>query len=143
MSEEKRLYRSQTDHILGGVCGGLGAHFNIDPVLVRIAFVILGLVNGIGVVIYLIMWLIVPDVSAEGLTSSSVINANVEDMKNRARDLGESVTGSKSQAGFIGLILIVLGALFLLRNLTNLDFWMLFPLLLILAGIYMLFVRRS
>lgn len=142
MSEEKRLYRSQTDRVLGGVCGGLGAYFNVDPVLLRIAFVILGLVNGIGAVIYLIMWVLVPDETAQGMASSDVVSANVEDIKNRAKGLGESVTGSKSQAGLIGLILVVLGALFLLRNLTHVDFWMLFPALLIVAGVYMLFARR-
>jgi phage shock protein PspC (stress-responsive transcriptional regulator) len=142
MSEEKRLFRSQTDRVLGGVSGGLGAYFNVDPVLIRIGFVILGLVNGIGAVIYLIMWLLVPDQANQGMAGGDVVSANVEDIKNRARGLGESVTGSKTQSGLIGLILVVLGALFLLRNLTGLDFWALFPALLILAGIYLLFTRR-
>ncbi|NDJ53026.1 MAG: PspC domain-containing protein [Chloroflexi bacterium] len=60
-TEPKKLYRSKTDRILGGVCGGLAAYFDIDPMVVRLAFVVLGLVGGGSVLIYLIMWLIVPE----------------------------------------------------------------------------------
>ncbi|MFH0972081.1 MAG: PspC domain-containing protein [Candidatus Micrarchaeota archaeon] len=60
MEEVKRLYRSRIDRILGGVCGGLGAYFNIDPVLVRLIFVLLALAGGTGIILYLVAWLIVP-----------------------------------------------------------------------------------
>jgi phage shock protein C len=46
--------------MLGGVCGGLGEFFGIDPTLVRLFFVLLALLGGHGVLIYLILWLIVP-----------------------------------------------------------------------------------
>jgi phage shock protein C len=61
MAEPKRLYRSRTDKVLFGVCGGLAKYFNIDPVIVRLAFVILGLLNGIGVIVYIVMALVVPE----------------------------------------------------------------------------------
>ena len=56
----KRLYRYSKDFILGGVCGGLAEYFEIDPVIVRIAFVILALMGGIGIVAYILLWIIVP-----------------------------------------------------------------------------------
>ena len=58
-SEIKRLYRSRTDRMIGGVCGGIAEYFNVDPTLVRLAGVIL-LFAGIGVPAYLIAWIIVP-----------------------------------------------------------------------------------
>jgi phage shock protein PspC (stress-responsive transcriptional regulator) len=57
----KRLYRSRTDRILAGVCGGLAKYFNIDPVLVRILTVVIGLViPGSTIIAYIIMAIIVP-----------------------------------------------------------------------------------
>ncbi|HHE46836.1 MAG TPA: PspC domain-containing protein [Bacteroidetes bacterium] len=56
-----RLYRSEEDRILAGVCGGLGEHFRIDPVIVRIIMVILALTGGpVGILLYLMFWLIIP-----------------------------------------------------------------------------------
>jgi phage shock protein PspC (stress-responsive transcriptional regulator) len=56
----KRLYRSPDDRKLGGVCGGLGAHFDLDPVFFRLLFLVLLCFGGIGLVAYLAMWLLVP-----------------------------------------------------------------------------------
>lgn len=60
MNTNRKLYRSQTDKMLGGVCGGLGDYFNIDATIVRLIFVLLAFIGGNGVLLYLIMWLIVP-----------------------------------------------------------------------------------
>ncbi len=57
----KKLYRSRTDSMLAGVCGGLGAYFNIDPTLIRLLFVFSTLFGGLGILIYLAMWFIVPE----------------------------------------------------------------------------------
>lgn len=59
MAKVKKLYRSGKDRILGGVCGGIGEYFDIDPTLVRLFFILLGL-NGMGVFVYLIAWLVIP-----------------------------------------------------------------------------------
>ena len=55
-----KLYRSQSDKMVGGVCGGLAKNFNIDSSLVRLAFVLLFLFGGHGLLIYVILWLIIP-----------------------------------------------------------------------------------
>ena len=54
--QQARLLRSETDKMLGGVCGGLADYLNIDPVLVRLAFVVLFLASGLGLVVYLLLW---------------------------------------------------------------------------------------
>jgi phage shock protein C len=61
MSEDvKRLYRSREERMLAGVCGGLGNYFTVDPTLVRVLFVLFGLVGGGGILAYLILWILIP-----------------------------------------------------------------------------------
>ncbi|TET34270.1 MAG: PspC domain-containing protein [Anaerolineales bacterium] len=56
----KKLYRSNDQRMLGGVCGGLGEYFNTDPTIVRLLFVAFALVAGGGLLLYLILWLLIP-----------------------------------------------------------------------------------
>ena len=56
------LRRSRADRVVGGVCGGLGHHFGVDPVLLRIAFIALTLAGGSGVLVYVIAWIAIPEV---------------------------------------------------------------------------------
>ncbi len=56
----RRLYRSDDNKILGGVCGGIAEYFDIDPVLVRLLWVVAALVWGVGVLAYIIAWIIIP-----------------------------------------------------------------------------------
>ncbi len=57
----KRLYRSRSDRMLAGICGGLADYFNLDPTLVRIITVVIALLPGPAVIAYLIAWVIVPE----------------------------------------------------------------------------------
>lgn len=60
--EPKRLYRSQTDRKICGVCGGIAEYFNIDPTLVRLGGVLLACVSfGTGVLAYFVAAVIIPD----------------------------------------------------------------------------------
>jgi len=56
-NRDKRLYRSQTNKVIAGVCGGLGEYFGVDPTILRIIFVVLIFFKGAGLLIYLIAWL--------------------------------------------------------------------------------------
>ncbi|NQT33735.1 PspC domain-containing protein [bacterium] len=55
----KRLYRSMDNRLLAGVCSGLGEYFEIDPVIIRIIWIILG-IGGYGILLYMLFWLIIP-----------------------------------------------------------------------------------
>ena len=57
---ERKLYRSRSDVMLGGVCAGLGHYLDLDPTVVRVVFALLALAGGHGLLLYLILWLIVP-----------------------------------------------------------------------------------
>ena len=58
---EKKLYKSSTDKKLAGVCGGLAEYFNIDSTLVRLSWVVFGLLGGSGLLAYIIAAIIMPD----------------------------------------------------------------------------------
>lgn len=58
--ERKRLYRNVNDKMLCGVCSGLADYFNIDPTLVRLAWVVLGLMGGSGLLAYIIASIVIP-----------------------------------------------------------------------------------
>ncbi len=62
----KRLYRSRTDRKIAGVCGGLAAYFGLDPVIIRIVWVVSALGAGLGILAYLICWLAIPKEPAAG-----------------------------------------------------------------------------
>jgi phage shock protein C len=57
---KSRLVRSRRDAVIAGVCGGLGEYFQIDPVIVRLIFVLVTLTSGIGLLLYPILWIIMP-----------------------------------------------------------------------------------
>ncbi len=57
---ERRLYRSRRDAMVGGVCGGLAQYMNVDPTIIRLVFVLMAILGGHGILVYLILWLIVP-----------------------------------------------------------------------------------
>ncbi|MBU1356916.1 MAG: PspC domain-containing protein [Candidatus Edwardsbacteria bacterium] len=56
----KRIYRSTKDRMLGGVCGGIGEYFDVDPTIIRLIAVVVAL-SGAGILAYIIAWIIIPD----------------------------------------------------------------------------------
>jgi phage shock protein PspC (stress-responsive transcriptional regulator) len=64
-SQRKRMYRNPDDSIISGVCGGIGAYLNTDPVLFRILFVVFTLSFGVGVLLYLALWIALPPANTD------------------------------------------------------------------------------
>lgn len=58
--ESRRLTRSRTNQMVGGVCAGLGNYLNVDPTAIRLIFILLVLLGASGILIYLILWIIIP-----------------------------------------------------------------------------------
>ncbi len=141
----KKLIRSTSDSMLGGVCGGLGTYFDADPNLIRLIFVIFAAVTGVGVLVYLALWLILPEEGeGEKQPLADRVRGGADEIVDRAKRFGEEVRstpGSSSRAVtfLIGLVLVALGVVFLLRNfgiawLGWVRFGTLWPALLILVG---------
>lgn len=58
---QKRLFRSRSERMVAGVCGGLAEYFNIDPTIVRVLFVAMSLLGGPGLILYIILAIVVPE----------------------------------------------------------------------------------
>jgi len=64
--DKKKLYRSADDRWLAGVCGGIAEYFDVDSTLIRVLFILFGFAVGGGLLIYIILWIIMPNAPAEG-----------------------------------------------------------------------------
>jgi phage shock protein C len=62
---KKRLFRSKKSRILGGVCGGIAEYFDVDPTLIRLAWILFSLAYGSGIIAYIIAWIIIPEKPSE------------------------------------------------------------------------------
>jgi phage shock protein C len=62
----KRLYRPRDGRVVAGVCAGLAAYFGIDPTLVRLAFALATVFGGIGILLYLCAWIVIPEEGGDG-----------------------------------------------------------------------------
>jgi phage shock protein C len=142
---EGQLYRSRTDQIVGGVCGGLANYLRIDSTLVRLLFVLLGLGSGVGVAVYLILWIIIPYPSTGEAGSTDNVRSSADELGQRAREMGADLQRNLRQPSektvlVIGAVLVFMGVYILLRNLGlpwmrwfDVDF--LWPLALVVVGV--------
>ena len=62
----KRLYRPRDGRVVAGVCAGLAAYFGVDPTLVRLAFALVTVFGGLGILIYLCAWVVIPEEGSDG-----------------------------------------------------------------------------
>jgi phage shock protein C len=60
-AQRAAVRRSRSERVIAGVCGGLGRYLGIDPVLLRVAFIILSLANGLGLIAYVVAWVAIPE----------------------------------------------------------------------------------
>jgi len=133
---EKRLYRSRKWRVFGGVAGGLAEYFGLDPILMRVIFIIITLINGLGLLLYIILWIVVPEVPFE---IAYQIKPEDQPPQTGTGDNFQIPAESKSTGKgrvIIGVILIVIGVLFLSKDLFLVfDFEDFFPALLIIIGL--------
>ncbi len=157
---EKRLYRSRSDRIIWGVCGGLAKYFDMDPTIVRVVVVLSIFLGSFGIWAYIILAIVVPLEGSKAAEPKDTIKENVEEMKETASELGREIQSTlKGEKGkseevakmrhrrrnILGIILIVLGVLFILGN-FNLFWWFnwgnLWPLVLVAIGALIIFGTR-
>ena len=130
---EKRLYRSRTDRVLWGVCGGLAKYFDIDPTIVRVVAVLLIFADGLGILAYIIMAIIVPLEGSKVATPREAVKENIEDIKASAseirstfeREEGEPVDVDRvhhRRSAFLGIVILAIGIVLLLSTL-GLFWW--------------------
>ncbi len=138
---EKPLRRSQNNKKIAGVCGGIAEKLEVDPVMVRVVFVLMFLFGGGGLLAYLILWFILPEepwiqasaVPAEGVEREAEVTDNQFEAE-------PPVVERNSKKSFqLGLILIIAGLFFLaaafIPGIEPYDIW---PVVLIAVGVYLI-----
>ena len=111
------LRRSRHDRWIGGVCGGLGRYLGVDPILLRVAFVVLTIAGGSGVLIYIVAWILIPE-------------------ERKGEDLGAAPHGMGGATGQValGTVLIAVGTILLINRYVSWFDKVAGPAVLILLG---------
>lgn len=146
MAETKRLYRSKTNRMVAGVCGGLGDYFNLDPVLFRILFVALAIAGGSGILIYIILIFVVPEEGGNGnVTVEGVVQEVRESVQKTAEEAKSNPNWLDSRRNLLAALIIAVGVVALLNQFGPFHwlswdrFW---PLVIIAVGVLLIFKRR-
>lgn len=151
-SQTKKLHRSSTDRIIGGVAGGVAQYFEVDSLLVRLIFLGIAAISQIvpAIVAYLIAMVLIPKDGEKGNPESSEkIKEATDELKERAEIVVDTLKKAKphnSRGSFLGLILVLLGLVILFNQLLPAlaisgKFW--WPSFLILTGFYLIFRQKS
>jgi len=141
----ERLYRSRSERMFLGVAGGLAEWFGVDPAFVRVAFVLLALPGGIGIVLYLAMAIIVPE-RPDGVPVVPGLGAQAGQPSpgGTAGAAGRRPEGRGAMV--FGIVLVIAGAWFLVREFVPfLDIDRFWPAILVGIGIVLIVgaLRRS
>lgn len=140
---EHRLYRSRSDRMISGVCGGLGEYLGLDSTWIRLAFLAFSLAGGAGFLVYILMLIVVPE-NPDQLPASTTSLAQPDQQPGAEPTTGEPGPGlpdpnrTRNVMVFGGIVLVA-GVILLLRNLGfGLFDWfdgdLLWPILLIAGG---------
>ncbi len=138
----ERLYRSRTKKVIGGVAGGLGEYLNIDPVLIRVLFVIITLINGLGILLYIILWIVVQEEPYNQFSyemgPSSDKPQNETGSQTQSNETNQPIKKEGKGKTAVGIILIALGFIFLAENwFPSFRFKDIFPLAILIIGIWL------
>jgi len=144
----KQLYRSETNRMIAGVCGGLADFFDVDATLFRVLFVAVIFLGGAGIFVYVILWIIIP------LPTSNTQDSKMrmEDFKNEAKGFVQHtaeqikqgnqvdhVTSVSRTQRALAISLIVVGGLIIFKNfLPHISFTYVWPGIFVVCGVWLL-----
>lgn len=137
-----RLMRSEKERLLSGVCGGLAIYLGVDPVLVRLAFLLLLPAGGIGLPLYLVLMIMMPSEVTVGRPQGEIIEKNLENLGETMNDSVERLRQHPNGPTITAILLILLGAYFLAGNLGWFSLSFFWPFILILLGIALIIRRK-
>ncbi len=142
--QNKRLYRSKSDQVVGGVCAGIAEYFAIDPVIVRIMFA-LAIFMGYGLIAYLVLWVVVPlEGTDKSVNIEGVIEQGAKDIEKKVDAFAEKIQNNRNINIWVGIFIILFGLYFLLGNFGFFNIFkyvrldLLWPVILIIVGISLL-----
>ncbi len=141
------MYRSRTDRMVGGVCGGLSKYYSLDPIVTRLIFVVLALVDGVGILLYLILLVIIKEEPGEkvDVDTGAKTKEFINEAGKRSQEVAKNIKTNQSWIGdkrnLIALLIIVVGIALLLKQLfpERLVHWeYVWPGILIVFGFYLI-----
>jgi phage shock protein PspC (stress-responsive transcriptional regulator) len=167
VQETRTAFGRGTDRILGGVCSGVAAEFHLDPLWVRLAFVLLAFAHGLGILLYVLLWLLMPepaDGAVAGRSGFASLSADLRrlwaEIQGQPAGMGGAQTASPTSAQgatttgtpagspvqasrrngtlYLGVILIAIGAIALANNAGYIIWEVWWPGLLIGVGVLLL-----
>lgn len=129
---ETGLYRSRTNKMIGGVCGGFAQYFNIDPVIVRLIFILSVFLHGTGILAYIVCLIIMPEEKID------YMNLGKTPPEQEPQDPG--LSKKKNNNGYLlGVVLILLGSFFLIDNvIPGFEFFDFLPVIFVVIGIWVM-----
>ena len=157
---DKRLYRSRSNRILAGVCGGLAVYFDMDPTIVRLIAVLTLFIGFFpSVIAYIVLAIVVPSQDSTTKQPEETVKENVREMKQTATEIGKeiqstfnnevpeearSTVSSNRSTWTIGIIIIVIGIVLLITSFIDFwKWWVVGPVILIIIGLLLIFARRK
>jgi phage shock protein C len=137
----QKLWRKKDDKVIAGICSGLGQYFNSDPILFRFAFLALLFAGGSSIIIYIILWIVLPSepisMKSENVYTETIYSS---DTNNNIKE----IQSTDSTSLVFGLLLISGGVLLLLNNLVPyLKMQKLWPVILIMIGLGLLLNKKK
>lgn len=139
MADYKRLERNPMNKVIGGVCSGLADYFNLDVALVRILFVIALLFASFGFWLYIILWIFIPERDLNFNFNNEQHQSWEYQPKSEDVDNSSNYVNKKNTTVFAGVIVILLGFIFLINNFIPISWvWKLWPIILVLIGAIMI-----
>jgi phage shock protein PspC (stress-responsive transcriptional regulator) len=147
--ENKKLYRSQDDRIFGGVAGGLAEYFEIDSLITRLLWVLLIFSGGIGLLLYIIAWVLIPnDPKGNGKTAGEEMRERIDTIAQGVKEASKPKNKEKKESYtfsyVFGALLIILGIGLFFQNIIGINFWENFwPLIFIIIGIMLILKVRE
>jgi len=143
---EKKLYRSQDKKVIAGIAGGLGEYLDIDPIIIRIIIVLITIFHGIGLLIYIIMWIVIPakpykqNVKENYSEDKSNLDETVKEKPDQSPGNLDIEPKSSNGRIVVGALLILIGTIFLFdRFIPFFDFEFVFAIGLVILGMAMIF----
>jgi phage shock protein C len=139
MLVNRRLYRSRTDTVIGGVAAGLANYMNTDPALVRVGWVVVALItNGVGLIAYLVAWVAIPE-EPKAADADAALDADGVPVVGSTGSVEAPKRRDTNAGVIVGVGLVLLGAWFLVREyLPPIDWSLVWPVILIGIGVLVL-----
>lgn len=140
--EVRRLYRSNDDKMVAGVCGGIGDYLNIDSIWIRLILVILIFMEGVGLLAYVILWILMPENPKHKNSERTIVEEKVHEVSQRISERKVEKNHSSNYIG--GLFLIAIGGIFLFDEFLPQNIWdYAWPVVIIVIGVALIMRNKE